>query len=515
MPIRSRSLPPIILKIGEFALWTLLFAVAYSQSPLYTSNQNQYFLHGLANAGFGNLSRDWLANTLDPTPVFSLLVEATYRLVEYPPLYYFIYALLMGVYLFSLSGIVTNLYKWRDSGLKRVLFLALLITVHSAAWRFGLSRTLGVPWAYVLEDGFAGQRMLGPVLQPSAFGVFLVLSVYLYLRERPYLAVLSAVLAATVHPTYLLSAALLTGTYMLVILLEEGNFLKSMGLGLLALIFISPTLYSAINIFGGSSPEISSQARDILVNFRIPHHAIISEWFNLVAVVKVLLVGWALFLIRRTRLFLVMLLSALVLVGMSLLQWATGSQTLALLFPWRLSIYLLPLSTAIILAWLVDLVLSLPALQSPARRKMLLIAAYALVGLAVFIGILRFGLDLERKATAEERAVQMYVHHNLDEADIYLTPIKMQDFRLVSGAPVFVDFKSIPYLDSEVIEWHRRVQLADRFYESGSCEVLEAILREAQITHVVVENAGIDINCQGLTPVYQDRGYSIYRIERD
>ena len=153
MPIGSRSFPPNIRTIGEIALWTLLFALAYSQSPLYTSNQNQYFLHGLANAGFGNLSRDWLANTLDPTPVFSLLVETSYRQLEYPPLYYFIYALLMGVYRFSLFGSVSYLYKWRDSGLKRVLFLVLLIAVHSAAWRFGLSRTLGVTWSYVLEDG--------------------------------------------------------------------------------------------------------------------------------------------------------------------------------------------------------------------------------------------------------------------------------------------------------------------------------------------------------------------------
>jgi len=103
----------------------------------------------------------------------------------------------------------------------------------------------------------------------------------------------------------------------------------------------------------------------------------------------------------------------------------------------------------------------------------------------------------------------------MDEGDIYLTPVKMQDFRLVTGAPVFIDFKSIPYLDLEVIEWFRRVQLADRFYKSGACDVLETIIREGQISHVVVERARVDITCQGLTPVYHDQVYSIYKITRE
>ena len=59
--------------------WPLLillaagFALAHTQSPLFFSNQNQYLLHGLADAGYGHLSHDWLANTKDPTPAFSFL----------------------------------------------------------------------------------------------------------------------------------------------------------------------------------------------------------------------------------------------------------------------------------------------------------------------------------------------------------------------------------------------------------------------------------------------------------
>ena len=65
----------LIRNLVFIVIWVFVFTIAYAQSPLYTSNQNQYFLQGMANAGFGHLSEDWLANTLDPTPVFSKFIE--------------------------------------------------------------------------------------------------------------------------------------------------------------------------------------------------------------------------------------------------------------------------------------------------------------------------------------------------------------------------------------------------------------------------------------------------------
>ena len=63
----------------EATVLAAVFAVAYTQSPLYFSNQNQYFVQGLADGGHGHLAADWLANTRDPTPVFSALVTVAYR----------------------------------------------------------------------------------------------------------------------------------------------------------------------------------------------------------------------------------------------------------------------------------------------------------------------------------------------------------------------------------------------------------------------------------------------------
>ena len=57
-----------------------------------------------------------------------------------------------------------------------LLFLVLVVTLHSAALRLVEGRLLGETWEYLWDGGVAGQRLLGLVFQPSAFGVFLLLS---------------------------------------------------------------------------------------------------------------------------------------------------------------------------------------------------------------------------------------------------------------------------------------------------------------------------------------------------
>ena len=80
-------------------------------------------------------------------------------------------------------------------------------------------------------------------------------------------------LAATIHPTYLLSAAALVLSFMVVTYQEDRSLRKALLLGVFAFILVLPILtFSYIN-FAGIPAETSSRAQDILVNFRIPHHA--------------------------------------------------------------------------------------------------------------------------------------------------------------------------------------------------------------------------------------------------
>src|SRR2546423_1114855 len=100
----ARPLRALVL----FLLGSAAFSALYGQAPLYYSNQNQYFLHGLANAGVGHLDEDWLANTRDPTPVFSALVSFTVRHLH-PWAFHAYYALLLGAYAAAMLGLFVSL----------------------------------------------------------------------------------------------------------------------------------------------------------------------------------------------------------------------------------------------------------------------------------------------------------------------------------------------------------------------------------------------------------------------
>jgi hypothetical protein len=497
--------------LAGFTFLTLLFAIAYAQSPLYTSNQNQYFLHGYAQVNYGYLNRDWLANTLDPTPVFTALVSFTLRFLRTDLFFYAFYALLMGIYLYSLLGIASHLFDLRSQRAKW-LYLALLIGVHSAALRFALSRTLGTNWTYVLEDGVADQRMLGPVFEPSTFGVFLVLSIYLFLKDRPYLAVISAVLAATVHPTYLLSAGILTFTYMLVVWIESRRLNQPILLGSIALLAVLPILVYVYISFGGDASGAAAHARQILVNFRIPHHTIVSQWFDATALVKIVLVAGAIYLMRKTRIFLILLVPSLAAVLLTLIQVISHSDALALIFPWRISILLVPVAVSLLLAFLVNRVAKDPRFASPQVRRAINLFSTLVIFFSVLIGGIRFTLDLNRKDAAPERPLEDYVSTHKSPGDVYLIPVKMQDFRLATGAPVYIEFKSIPYKDSDVLEWYRRIQAADHFYKQPGCSELQSLSTQDEVSHVVLESSQSGLDCPFLQEEYRDSSYRLMKI---
>ncbi len=498
--------------------WTLAFAVAYAQAPLYTSNQNQYFLHGLARAGWGTLSEDWLANTLDPAPVFSFMVEWAYRIFASELIFYFIYALLMGVYLFSVAGIVSTLYDLHSSKARRFGYFALLILVHSAALRFLFSRTLGFNWAYVLEAGVAGQRIMGSVLQPSAFGVLIALSIYLFLRGQRIWAAALLPLTATFHPTYLLSAAVLTAAYMVVAYQEERKLKPSFLIGLTALALVLPILAYSITVFTPTSAEVFARTRDLLVHYRIPHHATPAEWFDASAVAQLLIVGLALFLIRKTRLFLLLAIPAATALALTLLQIFTGSDALALIFPWRMSVFIVPLSACILVGhgwtWVGE---KYEPQMTRYQRALNFITIFGILSV-VSIGAVRFSIESANKSSAPERLMMAFVAQNAAPGQVYLTPIKMQDFRLVTGAPVLVDFKSIPYQDVEVEEWYTRVQLADQFYladdEDEQCGLLSTLADEYGVTHAILRPEQFTLTCEGLREQYRDADYGVYALER-
>lgn len=498
---------PALSSLAWFVVLATLFALAYNQSPLYTSNQNQYFLHGLARAGYGVLAEDWLANTADPTPLFSALVAATMALFRFEGLFYAYYVILMGVYFFSLSGIIETVFPLRPAPVARSLFVAAIILLHSAGLRFLLLRLFGGDWTYLFEGGVAGQRLLGPVFQPSAFGVFLLLSIYLYLRGRPVWAVCSVVLAATVHPTYLFSAAILTLAYVAETFGREKRPWPALRLGLLALALVAPILIYTIFMFGGSTPETAVEARSILVDFRIPHHARVMDWLNATVIVKLAFLGMALYLVRRYRLFVLLGIPLALALALTVLQAFLQDDLLALIFPWRPSTWLLPLAVALVTARLVVAAANrIPACFSRLAR----IGGLILIALAVTAGISRTYLEFAEAADSPARAVEAYAASHRQEGQQYAIPRDINDFRLASGVPIYADFLAIPYRDSDVIEWYQRIRINYSFFQRMKCDIPEDFYLK-RVTHIIAP-VEFPQGCPALEEIYADDFYRIYLL---
>jgi hypothetical protein len=518
------------------------FAVAHTQAPLYYSNQNQYFLHGLAQGGRGYLERDWLANTADPTPVFSAAVAWTYRHVgEWP--FQAVYFLMLMVYFVSLAAIVQKL-PWVRS-VRRVAamsgVLVTLLVLHAAVVRFASVRLTGTDYPWYLQSGVAGQYVLGPGLQPSAFGVFLIASLAAFLHDRPILAVGLLVLACAFHATYLLPAAWLTLAYMHV-LWHGGRRRACVALAVGTLAAVLPIAWYSVRTFAPTTPEQFAEAQHILADIRIPHHAQVSRWLDNIACAQIAWIALAIVLVRGTQMFPLLVIPAAVGVALTLVHVVTENRTIALLFPWRVSAVLMSVATTAIFA-------RLAAMERPSKptydTAVSVIGGFAVVAVAAG-GAFMMSHGLGYATNTAELPALEYVRDHKRPDDVYLIPVSipapqtgrrgppstsftppprpapgstliavdLQQFRLFTGAPLYVDFKSIPYKDVEVLEWYRRIRQAEDWYRQTTWgPELRDELARAGVT-LVLATADRELTGPALERIYADATYRIYRVRR-
>jgi len=492
----------------RFLLFTLAFGISYALLPLYSWDQNTYFLHGLARAGYGLLRQDWLAGTTDPVPVFSLVVSLSYPISE--RLFYLYQFAILGVYLLGLTVIALKLFPVPTGARTRVTFMVLVLAIHSSVGHAVSVKLLGFDALRPLHEGLAAHDVIGPVFQPSAFAAFLILSVALFLSRRPILAVFSLGIAATVHPVYLLSGAALTVGYVVSLYRDERKVRKPFVVGVVALALVLPIVIYVLRSFSATSDDLMARALDILVNVRLPHHADPRVWFGAQSVVQVALVVAGLLIARRTRLFPIMLVTLLVGASLTLVQLLTGNLWLALISPWRVSVVLVPTSTACVLAWLIE-----RFSQHLARHSALWLGATAaLLAVLVIGGIVSMKRKFDARRNDPATPMMMFVREAKSPREVYLIPVELQDFRLTTGAPTFVDFKSHPYRDREVVAWYDRVQAARLFFgvDTMDCALLHELARQGGVTHVVSPAGRFGRSCEGLEACYDDGRYIVYRL---
>lgn len=489
-------------------LFFLIFVAGYSLTPLFTSNQNQYFLHGMAQAGLGSLDQDWLANTADPAPVFTAIVKWTCLLFKSNFWFYVYYIAILAVYFFSLLKINLKLFGERPERSSFLVTACVIILGNSYLLRYALMHYVNPGWGFLFDGGVADQKILGTVLQPSIFGVLFITSLFFFLTQKPYLAVLMASLAAVFHPTYLMSAAILVFAYLLETLFESRNIKKAISLGLAALVFVAPiVLYVFTNFSDLTGPN---DAASILVNIRIPHHALIKEWFDFSTVIKVALIALGIMAVwREKRISIPLLVMFIFSLSMTLLQVVLDNDQLALMFPWRISALLVPVCSTIVLSKLAFVMLD--RIKTENVKRNLLSGILTLLALAASFGIYRSVALFKEKAANAESGLVAWVRQTSTEKDKFLIPIGLETFRTSTLRPAYVDFFSIPYASQDVVDWYHRVLSANKYYEDGDCDELYNIRHDYKITHIVTESRDLQTVCGKMHLVYSDESFTVYR----
>lgn len=499
---------------GKYSLlFSFLFAISYGLAPLYTSNQNTYFFHGLADAGKGFLELDWLAGTADPFPVFSFLINISFRI--FPEWIFYLYHLsLLILYFNFLFRIILEVFPDVKGSRQRHILALILIIIHSALLGFLSLKIFNINLNQLFTYGLANQYVLGPGLQPSVFGVFLLASIYYFLREKYALGIVFMGITVYFHSSYLIISGLLILAVMLSQLTKKRNLKSAISIGLSAGFIILPLLLYIMYNFSPETPELTAKAQAILVNERIPHHASMSDWFNSIEVLKIVIIIISLFIIRRTKLFIIL---ATIFIGSSILtliQWFTGSNQLALLFPWRSSVILMTLGMGIIIGYFVTAIMKNIHLD---KSRTIIAAAFGGMILLACSGT-AFTINEFKDGNNEvELGVMQYVKEYKHRNDLYLIPPDLEKFRIHTGARTFVDAKTHPYKDVEFLEWYKRLKKVEKFYrmKDWSDFNIKDILEfndKYGVTHFITE-AGISVLDSGQSELeYSDDYFSLYRI---
>jgi hypothetical protein len=515
-----RRLPLVTLlrPVAHFLVLSLLLSISHTQLPLYSQNQNSKFLHGLANAGYGLLHEDWLAKTADPFPIFTALVSITYRYLP-QAMFYLYHVVLFGIYLYSLLRIVSASLSLPPSRHTYLCYLALLLALHSKPLDELTGSIPHLPAASTFYSGLAGFYILGPVFQPSSFGVLLLLSIALFLHGKPFLAVASSSLSAVFEPAYILPAALLTIAYMLMALREPKGVLVTFLLGIIGFIIVLPLLLYIYVLFVNQPGDISEEGQRIVVHLRSPHHHVMSSWFDKSSVIQITVIVLGIVLARRTKLFPIVSFCFIASTVLALVQVFLDSDKLALVAPWRVSVLLVPISTCIIVAYIFPAVWTRLPKRVATSSRAWIGASVALMTVAVIGGSVSMRRSFDEVREDEATPMMDFVTATKSRGDQILVPqrgeYEFEKFRLYTGAPIFVDQKVHPWRGVDVVEWYTRLRLAQQFYGPGEqidCRMLRRLVDGYGITYVIDEQRELSSRCDELLEAYQDGKYVVYRV---
>jgi hypothetical protein len=482
----------------------LVFAVAVAQDPLYTANQNTKYLHGAAQAGYGELARDWMANTIDPLLVFTSLVRGLFA-SGFPELSYAIFAVLAACYAWWLASLMTGAGLVRDTRAGVLSFMSGVV----------LTQAVFAKW----PRGLADQYLLEHYLQPCVFGVLLIAGVAAYVRDRPIVAAVLVVLAAWIHPDYLPTTITCIVVFATVRPRQSG-FDRALCWRVLALaaVLLAPLVVHVRWLVQPTTAETWQRSLDVLVRYRIPHHTEVREWFDIHEALHLVAMALGTWLVRARGLRHVMAALLVLVVGSLLATALFDLAAVAAITPWRASVLLMPLALAGILARGLDSA----ERRWPGRERLVGRVAWSVLALAVLVGVVRQIERVSDYADAAPMPTMRWIRDHRPPGAMYVIPTRDVDFdrfRLVTGAPIVINWKTHPYRDVELLEWQKRLEAVERFYDAASaqtaCAELHGLAAEYDVSHAVVaaRDPLSPKQCPGIFEEHNDRAFRVIRID--
>jgi len=312
-------------------------------------------------------------------------------------------------------------------------------------------------------QGFADQYLIKGYFQPSVAGTLLLLSIALFLWQRKYLSIFALAIGATIHPTYILPAGILTCAFIISDFLHNKSLVSVLQLGGLAALLTAPAAISTALLTTGGDPEMSAIGRSIFANIREWNHAQLENWRLSHNVMQAVILAGGIWVSRKTRLFPILIVSTAISGSLVILTIITDSDYLALLFPHRVSGCLIPIASILLLAKLAT------ALDNGTTlRNKLQLATFALLALTAAWGGITYQTITDREKyfakknlPTEDRLIEE-IMASRQQNNIYIVPTDMPWFRVDTLTPVVVDFRAHPYTAIEMVEWYKRQQLIDR-----------------------------------------------------
>jgi hypothetical protein len=86
---------------------------------------------------------------------------------------------------------------------------------------------------------------------------------------------------------------------------------------------------------------------------------------------------------------------------------------------------------------------------------------------------------------------------------------------MITGVPIFINWKNHPWTVDNLLTWYDRIQLADRFYDQAGeeqCQMLDELVAEFGITHVVMP-AGQRLDCSDTPLMLTIKPYRVFAVQ--